>query len=301
MLRSFYKGALFLAVFTILAFSGAPAPVQAQIAPTPAERAQLIAHINWLLAQIQILQAQLAAQPEKTPYTYSSNDNYEIVDTFYYGKDFEAIYEVGRNLELIRRDTISSPRTVDEDLWDMFVGVIGKKAAREYITEFRVFNDKESSLGGFVELPAGAKDWIVGFNRDDFDRDANISENIYKVLMIHEYAHLVTFYMKDFVDNFEENFWTIEDKRHAKLLTKLDEEGVDRKLEEYYEAHKNDFVSDYATYSPEEDIAETFVTFILEDKPARSFKKEDAKVLSMFTNSRLLEIRSELRKNLALD
>ncbi len=299
MRRSIYTGALFLAIF--LVFSGTPHITTAQTTAVVATRAQMLAQIDWLLEQIKILQAQLAAQSEKTPYTYSSNDNYEIVDTFYYGKDFEAIYEVNKNLDLIRRDKITGPRSLDVDLWDMFVNVIGERAAREYITEFRVFNDKESTLGGFVELQPGAEKWIVGFNRDDFEVGNDKSESIYKVLMIHEYAHLVTFYMDNFVEDFEDTFWTAEDNRHAKKLTTLDDKAADKELENYYSNHKNDFVSDYATYSPEEDIAETFVAFVLEKKPVRGFKKEDAKILSMYANPQLLEIRNELRKNLELD
>ncbi len=297
-----YKKFGFGAIFSVLllVFLVSPVITSAQTIPTTSERARLMAQINFLLEQIQILQTQIAAQSERTPYTYSSRDDYEIVDTFYYGKDFEAIYEVNRALDLVRRDKITGPRSLDVDLWDMFVEVIGEDAALKYVTEFRVFNDKESSLGGFVELSAGAKQWIVGFNRDDFELGNKMSEDIYKVLMIHEYAHILTFYMNDFVESFENTFWTAEDKRHSKALAKLDDEEINERLEEYYETHKNDFVSDYATYSSEEDIAETFVTFVLEEKPVRVFKKEDAKVLAMYDNSKLLQIRTELRKNLNL-
>ena len=299
MYHKFHTKVLFIAIFSVLVFS--PVVSKAQTIPSQTERAQLVATINWLLAQIEVLQAQIDAQSEKTPYTYSSDDNYEIVNTFYYGKNFEAIYEVNRALDLVRRDKITGPRSLDVDLWDMFVEVIGERAARQYVREFRVFNDKNSTLGGFVELPAGDEMWIIGLNRDDFERGNEMSENIYKVLMIHEYAHLVTFYMEDFVEDFEDTFWTAEDKRHARAIERLDDEEADEKLEDYYEAHKNDFVSDYATYSVDEDIAETFVSFVLEKKPVRGFKKEDAKVLSMYANSKLLQIRNELRQNLDLD
>ena len=277
MYHKFHTKVLFIAIFSVLVFS--PVVSKAQTIPSQTERAQLVATINWLLAQIEVLQAQIDAQSEKTPYTYSSDDNYEIVNTFYYGKNFEAIYEVNRALDLVRRDKITGPRSLD----------------------VRVFNDKNSTLGGFVELPAGDEMWIIGLNRDDFERGNEMSENIYKVLMIHEYAHLVTFYMEDFVEDFEDTFWTAEDKRHARAIERLDDEEADEKLEDYYEAHKNDFVSDYATYSVDEGIAETFVSFVLEKKPVRGFKKEDAKVLSMYANSKLLQIRNELRQNLDLD
>jgi len=299
MCRPVHFRALFLAVF--LVFYSAPLFLNAQTVSTVSERAQMMAQINWLLEQIQLLQAEVATRDDRSPYTYSSNKSYEIVDTFYYGQDFEAIYEVNSSLNLIRRDKITSPRSLDTDLWEMFVSVIGEKAAANHIREFRVFNDKDSSLGGFVELPAGDKSWIVGFNRDDFEPGNEMSENIYKILMIHEYAHLITFYMNDFVTNFEKNFWTAEDRRHARLVAKLSDESADEEMEEYYENHQNDFVSDYATYNSDEDIAETFVPFVLEKKPLRNSTKEDAKILSMYADSRLVAVRNELRKNIGLD
>ena len=298
MYRKFFTGVLFLAIFMV--FSVTAVPAKAQTIPTPAERAALIAQINFLLETIQLLQAQLEARTEKTPYTYRSNDNYVIIDTFYYGKDFEAIYEIDRDLNLIRRDKTTAPRELDEKLWEMFVDTVGDQAARRYITEFRVFNNKESSLGGFIELPAGEDKWIVGFNRDDFKPGNDLSRQIYTVLMLHEYAHLQTFYMKDFVENFADRFWTTADKRHAKKITELSGAEIDQKLQNYYQNHQNDFVSDYATYSFDEDVAETFVDFILEDKPTSDYRKKDAKILYMYKNRELLELRSELRRNLGL-
>ena len=68
-------------------------------------------------------------------------------------------------------------------------------------------------------------------------------------------------------------------------------------LYKYYEEHPEEFVSDYASSSPVEDIAETFAEFVLRNKPTGNTIAEQ-KILFFYKEPALVELRNLLRNRL---
>ncbi len=72
-----------------------------------------------------------------------------------------------------------------------------------------------------------------------------------------------------------------------------DETEAEDALYAFYEQYQDQFVSDYAPTSPEEDIAEAFSIFIMQPKPAGETIAEE-KVLFFYDYPELVELRAEL-------
>jgi len=68
-------------------------------------------------------------------------------------------------------------------------------------------------------------------------------------------------------------------------------------LGDYYTDHEDEYVTDYATGSTQEDFAETFTFFILSEKPQGNSVLEQ-KVLFFYDYTELVEIRDYIRNNL---
>ncbi len=307
--------AVFISVVALsLTFFAYPQTTLAQTPPSATTRAALLAQIEALLQQIQVLQAlvnerlseeiqikEITTKPQLN--AQNEDDEFEIFETFYFGTDFEAIYEVDSDLKLIRRDLRTGVRVSDLRLWDLFVDTIGKKETKRYIDEFRVFDQSTSHIGAFVELrrsTAAPDYWILGINEDDFDSRSDPSRRSYSALFIHEFAHLIIEDEEEIMADFTDSFWSQKDLRHARATEELSGQELDDALEEYYEDNENDFVSDYATYNPDEDFAETFTYFVINNRPRNTNDLWSDKVDFMYEFDRLTDLRLEIRDNLDL-
>ena len=68
-------------------------------------------------------------------------------------------------------------------------------------------------------------------------------------------------------------------------------------LDDFYEKYSDRFVTEYAATSPVEDIAETFMLFVLEDKPTGS-KVSDQKMRFFYEFPELIEVRDHAQEYL---
>jgi hypothetical protein len=69
----------------------------------------------------------------------------------------------------------------------------------------------------------------------------------------------------------------------------------------FYKKYKTQFVTEYAATNPSEDFAESFMVFVLKEKPAKStadFIHKDQKILFFYDFPELVEIRDFIRNNL---
>lgn len=250
-----------------------------------------------LLAQIEILQKQLTTllqlkaelpDPKKLA-------NLNIYKSRFYDEDYEALYFV-EEAKLKRRDG-QVVRVDDQLLWDAYVDMVGEDFVDKYISEFRVFNDKENLLTGYVDQKMDAS-WILGINR--FGKSfAQSYESDYLVeLLIHESAHMPFFTDIKYEEEFINRFWQNSSiKRHERKLSAA-KSLTDRSeiAEAYYEKNQYEFVTDYAATSPTEDLVESFVEFVLQPKPNGNFVK-DQKVRFFYNYPEMVKWRSELRQS----
>lgn len=168
-----------------------------------------------------------------------------------------------------------------------------------YVTELENFSENTFRLAFDVN--------------DCFDKDGKLTQDGVETI-VHETAHIITlnhmqfkagiddntdpfsvevYKNSAFLKQFYDKFWgTIIDK----YMKQREETGNEQA---YYESHMSDFVSDYAAYNPEEDIAETFRVFVFTDKP-NGKSQADQKILFLYGFPEFVQLRSEFHVNLGL-
>lgn len=248
--------------------------------------AELLLQIKSLLTEVVRLQELLAQRQELSSYS-----PYEAV---IFPLSFERIYLVEDGV-LKNTSGANEVRPVDKQLFDLFTSVVGEEAVVDNLKEWRVFKNEISDLGAFVELIAGTDKWVVGVNRENFVAGDEQIIRAYANLFVHEYAHILLFNKTAFESAFQKQFWLAEDERHAnRVQGSSDQFSV---LSRYYNLNRERFVSDYATLSPQEDMAETFVAFVREDKPTGTTIR-DKKINQFYTSASFVKERTRLRSNL---
>ena len=280
-------------LLTITVFGGFGREAQAQSAVEGQLRAQLLSQIEMLLAEVQRLQA-IIAERESANYTL-----YRPYTSVFFPLDFETMYLV-RDGQLFAIGSDESFENADVHLFELFKAIVGAEVVDTYVREWRVFENESNDLGGFVELMAGTEDWIVGVNRESFDISDLQSVKSFANLFVHEYAHILLFEREGMATAFEDTFWTAADLRHESAVNSASERNRFSVLRRYYQENESRFVSDYATMNPDEDLAETFVSFVREAKPTGKTLR-DQKILFFYTYPDFVVLRSELRTNLAAE
>jgi hypothetical protein len=102
---------------------------------------------------------------------------------------------------------------------------------------------------------------------------------------------------KSYLKAFTDRFWTKDElaayeKRRTLTKGRLEE------MKKYYKENADSFVTLYAVKAPEEDIAETFVDFILTAKPQNPTTKKARKIAFFYEYPELVKMRTELRAKL---
>jgi len=283
-----HKFVLGLATFILLVTAQ---PVAAQT-PTLTNRVAVIQELQQLEAQIQLIQDQIANLRAAAGRS-KLNSLSHIHESRFYDGSFEAVYKVDRALLVPVSDT--QVRMGDALVWDTFFQLVGDDFINDYVSEFRIFNDRESVMGAFIEQKEDHS-WLLSVNRfgDDF-KDEYQSEYMVK-LLIHEAAHIPFFINDEYLDDFTDEFWQGRDiERHEGRLELTDNLNERNEVAlDYYEDHEDDFVSDYAPTSPVEDLAESFVAFVEETNPHGN-DLNDQKIRFFYEYPELIRWRDAIR------
>ncbi len=277
--------------------SAVPLSVQAKTISSEQHRLELIAELQDLLSQLLVIQKQLEEKRGYSSLTNLLTKNRTPYESQFYNFSHRAIYFVDNN-KLINSESRGGVGNVDQKLFDLFTAVVGEVEVNKYVDEWRVFDNKNADLGAYVELmpttASGPRNWIVGVNMADYDYSVTKS---FANLFVHEYGHILFYDKPDFVASYKNNFWTTSDVKHSEKINKVDgEERLDL-TQDYYEKNSQRFVSDYATVSVDEDMAETFVYFIREDKPNGNTIR-DQKIRAFYQEPDLVGVRTKIRANL---
>lgn len=286
-----------LIIITILIFVS-PISVNAQSISLIEQQGklQLLFQIQELLKVVSELQLKLESINNSELPAEKINYTKKLYQSKFFFFPYQAIYFV-EDLQLINSDNSRMVRNKDQELFNLFVAVVGEEEIEKHIREWRIFDDENTDTGAYVESMNGMKDWTVGVNESGFRiNDINVSKS-FANLFIHEYAHIILATKTDFIQNFTDKFWTSADFEHQSKLTKVKSEDRFRLTNSYYRKNINQFASDYATVSPDEDMAETFIYFVIEDKPKNNTIRNQ-KILFLYQEPELVKIRMEIRANL---
>jgi len=227
---------------------------------------------------------------------------------------------------LITNDSLSYS-SMAQDYFNTINNTLPKDLIDKYVVSLRLFTDgKDGDLGGLNQMNESVDSWQFDLDTADVNIYSKDSIKIldYTHTLIHEYGHLLTlnpsqieltddmiqddnkgyltsegYALKDsYLEIFVKQFWddelllewdNIDNKKNENKRVKL--------LYEFYLSHRDNFVTDYAAESPEEDIAEAWTFFVLSDKPDTNTVKNQ-KVIFFYQFPELVEDRQKMRLNI---
>jgi hypothetical protein len=194
---------------------------------------------------------------------------------------------------------------VPEKIWEQ-IGQVEFNTDGSYLTAAYVtLEDNEMNLDSF-RLAIDVLDVI--------DENGEFSESGIGTI-VHETGHILTlgegqskeacwFGMGDehyyeryknesYIFRFYNKFWLPTEDEFSGTFDQNDVEAMDE-VYAYYDNHSKDFVSEYAATNVEEDMAESFMVFVLEDKPTGD-NLADQKVLFYYEYPEFVEYRDQYR------
>lgn len=221
-------------------------------------------------------------------------------------------------------------QTAQKEAWDYFAAIIPLEQ-RNFLAHYVVFTDgKDNILASVSQSDKDSNEWDLSVDIIDTSSPRELT-----FTLIHEFGHLLTLNpdqvppsqaifdhpqsdsvfekekkacpnyfpgegcskAKSYINLFEKRFWGKIYDEWAKIDNIDDEESYYNSLERFYKKYRDQFVTDYAPTSPEEDIAETWSYFILKPKPADQ-TIADKKVLFFYEFPELVKLREQIARNL---
>ncbi len=196
-----------------------------------------------------------------------------------------------------------------QEIWDRFVQLIPADQ-RQMLTGFEL-NPAEASGAYVYPNDADPSTWTMGVSLG-LDEDLDF-------VLIHEFGHLLTLQAEEVppapdadpdacptyftgegcalsgttMAEFVQRFWP---QSQLDELNRLQDAEDYNGLEAFYEDNQTDFVTDYATTNPAEDLAETFTVFVLNDRPTGD-TIADQKVNLLWEDGDMVALREQIRAN----
>jgi hypothetical protein len=248
--------------------------------------------------------------------TYSI-ENDELIDPFYEDAPADMTSE--------QEDTAKH-----EEIWNYFAALIPVED-REAISEFSITTDGEgNTLASVMQTRNDPAYWAL-------EVDILDTGNMYDLTytLVHEYGHVLTLgpdqvvpslavfnnpedndiYLQElsacrnyfpgegcansdsYINAFEEQFWADIYDEWNEVNLEEDSNVYYEKLDEFYAKYEDRFVNDYAATNPEEDIAESWATFVLGPKPEGD-SIADEKIQFFYQYPELVQLRERILSNL---
>ncbi len=202
-----------------------------------------------------------------------------------------------------------APDGVTAEVWGLWIRLVGPEATAASISQFRVGDSDSSDTLAYVYQETNPQFFALAVNLATAD-----DEQLLVATLVHEYAHVFSFGPTEFDRKASscETFETIEgcafadsylyafyDAFWAGYTDRPDLENVDPDIAwEFYLAHEEDFVSDYAATNLGEDFAESFMTFVIEDDWSPE-TPTGAKLDFFMQFPELVDLREQMRRGAA--
>jgi len=208
-------------------------------------------------------------------------------------------------------------------IWSNIKSILPKEPLKKYVKEFVLLTDGPSeTLAGVAPLDKTNKYWDFAVDPEDLPKGDFKKEVDFLHTLIHEFGHIITLnhtqidpsdleyqtdekrYLtseglakkKSYINLFVQTFWYPNDRllEWDKIDRMPNESRRLRKLFSFYQKYEEDFLTDYAAESPEEDLAESWYFFVIQDKPTANLNK-NKKILFFYQFEELLLLRKEIR------
>lgn len=219
-----------------------------------------------------------------------------------------SVYEVSSGASLT-----PTPDATAQSVWDLFVDVVTATEIDEMVVEYDTGDAPDSETLAYV-TPVGDDNstWAFAANLA-FAND----EDLLRATIVHEYGHLISLSSDELEDGattcetldlsegcahedaaiyaFHLDFWN----SYGDDAPDADNDDPDLAYD-FFLAHEDAFVSDYAATNVTEDFAESFMTFVLEDEPAGASPVAD-KLAFFWEREGEPERRDRIRSALGMD
>lgn len=236
-----------------------------------------------------------------------------------------------KNGNLVLNNESNTEKISDKDikkhkvLWSKVKKIIPKS----YLNRISSFTIDTDGVGGIAASVGAMTDENKKFDfsidlKDSFDEKGNLIKDELNHTIVHEFGHILTLnnsqmkderdeksktytteegtttensYLNKFYNKFWKNIYTEWKAANENGVAESNEEMSEDPAHKFYEKHSDSFVTDYAATNPEEDIAESFTAFVLQDKPKGNSIK-DKKVLFFYEFKEAIKLRDEIRQNI---
>lgn len=243
--------------------------------------------------------------------------------------------DLGKRDDLLVPDELDNEidsRASHEYIWNYFTSLIPAED-RTFVTEFSILSDGPNNiLAGVSPTYDNPREWTLKVDVEDAQEPYGLSYSL-----LHEYGHLLTLnaiqvppnedvffhpedqslyqqaaadcpryftgegcsnsgsYINDFFNRFWSGFyaeWQATNQSH--------DQGAQRDpSDDFYEIHKDQFLTRYAATSPEEDLAESWTYFILSPKPEPASIATE-KILFFYEYPELVRLREDILNRLCV-
>lgn len=306
-------------------------PTRTPIPPTPLPTSTRDTCPNGecIIACVNKLDAIVDPKNKKPPrHNFETDEEYTLV-TYSVNGDQISDPKPGEIISSLK--SYQNDSAAQQQIWDYFAAIIPLDQ-RTFLKHYLVFTDGEDNLLASVaqsERSANAWDLSVDILDTSDPKDLTFT-------LIHEFGHLLTLNpdqvkpslpifnnpdsdsvynkekkacsnyfpgegcsdKKSYINLFVKRFWDSKlYEEWLKIDATEDQDAFDAKLERFYKKYKDQFVSDYAPTSPEEDIAESWSYFVLKPKPGGK-TIANQKVLFFYDFPELVHLREEIAHNL---
>jgi len=213
-------------------------------------------------------------------------------------------------------------------LWDVFVDVAGREFINEHVNQFRIIDPENDEYLAYVQQDGwDVTKWAFAVDADQLEA---VSEYEFLETIIHEYTHILTLNTQEFdldirlfegneqydqqaqaacnsyfngegcaksgsyMDTFYQSFWTDIIDAH----TLINPEDYDQ-LADFAQEYPGQFITWYAPTNAEEDIAESFAHFVL-DEPEDYTGIAQEKIEFFYEFPELNTIRERIRTHITI-
>ena len=224
-------------------------------------------------------------------------------------------------------------RASHEAIWNYFASIIPLKE-REFVSEFSIFTDGLGNhLAAVSPLFSDPEQWVLYVDILDAASYYDLTYTL-----IHEQGHLLTLnaeqvtpstallkfpdnktvYQQEeaacsqyftgegcstpdsYINQFFTRFWPSIYEEWTKIDAEEDETTRATLLDEFYKTNRDQFVSEYASTSPTEDIAESWAFFVLSPKPELNSIANE-KILFFYEYPELVELRAKILTQICVE
>jgi len=224
-------------------------------------------------------------------------------------------------------------RATHEEIWSLFKSLIPDER-REIVSGFGIFTDgKYNYLASVNQAEKNPYKWELNVDITDATQ-----KTVLTFTLLHEYGHLLTLnrdqvevsvpiyhnpYSDDvyqeevdacpqyfpgegcsnpgsYINQFFDRFWPDIYAEWQVIDEESDEDTRYNMLDDFYDTYQDQFLTDYAPTSPAEDIAESFVFFILEPKPELTSIANE-KIRFFYEYPELIELRTQILDRICVE